>query len=86
MPEVKFSEEELVELRNVQQAVNDILIRLGQLEMNRINLELTRKDAELEYLKLMDAQKSLAKKLSDKYGNGVVDPVTGIFNPTEQTS
>ena len=83
MAEIKFTEEELVELRSVQQTINDILIKLGQLEMNQINLNLSKEDTKSDYLKLMDVQKELAKKLSDKYGNGIVDPVTGIFNPTE---
>lgn len=85
MAEIKFTDDELVELRNVQQSINDILIKLGQLEINRINLDLSRKEIELEYIKNMEIQRDLAKRLSDKYGNGVVDPVTGIFSPTVPT-
>jgi DNA mismatch repair ATPase MutS len=83
MSAIKFTEAELEELRSVQQQVNDIIIKLGQLEMNRINLDVSKKDSESVYLNLLSVQKDLAKKLSEKYGNGIVDPTTGIFNPTQ---
>jgi hypothetical protein len=82
--EVKFAQEELVELNAMQQKVSDILIQFGQHELQRINLENSKKVLEAKYAELMKHQNELAQKLSDKYGPGVVDPSTGIFTSSQK--
>ena len=37
---------------------------------------------EKEYKTLQQTERDLVKKLNEKYGQGQLDPVTGVFTPT----
>ena len=78
---IKFTDIELKELQTIQQKLSDVLVKLGQFELQRINLQNSKKKVEEEYSLLLLEQNELAKKLNDKYGPGVVDPKTGVFVP-----
>jgi hypothetical protein len=82
--EIKFTEKELQDLNGIQQKVSELLIKFGQHELQRINLDNSKKTLEAEYADLLTQQAQLASSLNDKYGPGVVDPTTGIFIPNKQ--
>lgn len=79
--EIKFTDEELKELTEVQQSVSDILIKFGQYHLQQITLDNSKKSLEEEYSNLVVKQSELAQRLNSKYGPGVVDPTTGVFTP-----
>ena len=47
------------------------------------NLEEAEIKLEADYISLQDEEKKLVKDLSKKYGQGSLDPKTGVFTPTE---
>lgn len=85
---IKFTEEEMKELKEHQDAVSNIILQFGQLEIEKMliekrkeELENLRKSLETKFSENTEKEKVLASKLSDKYGPGVLDPSTGIFTP-----
>ena len=92
MSEIKFTEEELKTIRELQQRSSDLINKFGQLSIAKINLEKQSEQieeqefqlhSELETLK-KDESKSI-ENINEKYGAGTLDPGTGIFTPNVET-
>lgn len=79
----QFSNEEITQLRNLQAEIQQVTIQFGQFHLAKLRLE------EQEVLlkdKLSELQKqelTLAKSLSNKYGEGSLDIETGTFTPSK---
>ena len=92
MAEIKFTEEEMVELKALQDEFSNAILQLGQLNVEEINLRNAterlldaRNQLENSYKELLKKEKVLAEKLNARYGAGVLDPKTGIFTPAPKT-
>jgi|TARA_Y100000592_G_C5336220_1_gene251983 hypothetical protein len=81
--EIKFTDEELKKLQDVKQTYERLTINLGQLGMQRINLEMQEKALKDKLDKLMETERELAKTFSTKYGQGQLDINTGKFTPVK---
>ena len=81
--EIKFTDEELKKLQDVKQTYERLTINLGQLGMQRINLEMQEKALKDNLDKLMETERELAKTFSTKYGQGQLDINTGKFTPVK---
>ena len=88
--EVKFSEEELKELGDLQNSYQEKQGLLGQLSVQRILLnqqieaiETRQTELEGEYEEVQQTERDLVQKLNEKYGPGQLDPQTGVFTPIE---
>ena len=87
MPEeVKFTEEELTQVQNIQKSYANVQNQFGQLKLAQIRLD---KDE----IQLVDALKSIQEEenkflegITEKYGQGSLNPETGVFTPTENKS
>ena len=87
--EVKFSEDELQSLQNLQTGYQEKQAMLGQIAVQRIvvsqqmdALEARQVELEGEYGNVQEEERELVKKLNDKYGPGTLDPQSGVFTPT----
>tara|TARA_R100001377_G_C3085906_1_gene74068 strand:- start:159 stop:485 length:327 start_codon:yes stop_codon:yes gene_type:complete len=87
--EIKFSEEELKELGELQQSYQEKQAALGQIAVQKILLNqqleaIDNRQVELEagYETVQQSERDLVKKLNDKYGPGQLDPQSGVFTPT----
>jgi protein subunit release factor A len=87
--EVKFTEEELQELQNLQNGYQEKQSILGQLAVQRIlldqqsdALETRKTEVEVEYEGIQQTERDLVQTLNEKYGPGSLDPQTGVFTPT----
>jgi len=85
---IKFTNEEMAKIRAIQQVYNEITMRLGQLVMQRVQLESQLAQLDMEtsvikdrFLKTQEEEKEIAKTLQTKYGDGVLNPETGEFRP-----
>ncbi len=83
-----LTETELNSLRRIQNDYLTILTELGNKDIQIFNLnsEVSRlydeKDKLLDNYKLIKQEEDkLGKLLSDKYGNGRIDPISGEFIP-----
>ena len=88
--EVKFSEEELKELGDLQTSYQEKQGLLGQLSVQRIllnqqieGLETRQTELEGEYEEVQQTERDLVQKLNEKYGPGQLDPQTGVFTPIQ---
>ena len=88
--EIKFSEDELKNLKELQEGYVETQTKFGQLSIARLNLreqaeELGRLEEETKtkFDELRTKEKSIAENLTEKYGQGSLDPTTGVFTPTE---
>ena len=87
--EMKFSEEELQSLQDLQNNYQEKQMVLGQLSVQRIllnqqseALEVRTTEIEQEYQNVQQEERDLVAKLNEKYGPGQLDPATGVFTPT----
>jgi len=68
--EKQLTPEELQEIKTLQDQVQQVTMQLGTLEVKKIQLKES-------ILGLQKSEEQLARKLSDKYGNGTLDIDTG---------
>ena len=90
---VKFTDEELSSLQELQNTYASISTQFGQVKVSRINLEkqienLDDAENQLEqsWEENRQTESDLVKSLNEKYGAGSLNPTTGEFipNPTEE--
>lgn len=88
--EIKFTDEELESVSSYQKQYTEIQLGFGQIEMtrNRLDDQYESLDKSMEDLrtKLSDIQKeerSFIDSINKKYGDGVLNPETGVFVPNK---
>jgi len=84
----KFTEEEIVKIKDVQKQYLSVQQALGGLEVSRIRIE-QQLDATIQaqdelrgkFIEIQETEKELIQGLNDKYGEGTLNPETGEFTP-----
>ena len=91
--ETKFSEEELKNIQNIADTYSSLQTELGNLGVQKILVDeriqaIQKREEEIreEWKKTQLSEQELVKTLSDKYGEGTLDPKTGNFIPTETSN
>ena len=86
--DIKFTEEEMKSLRDLQDSYTQKQAELGQVSVQRIllnqqleNLDQRQSQLETEYVQIQQTEQDLVKKLNEKYGPGQLDPESGVFTP-----
>ena len=89
--QIKFTEEEMKTLRGLQDSYTEKQSELGHLSVQRIllNQQLDALDErqtflENEYKKIQQRETDFVKTLNNKYGQGQLDPDTGVFTPNKK--
>ena len=87
---VKFSEEELGNIKAVRDRYSELKSRLGDLKVQRIlidsqyeALDNAEEQTQKEYKEALQSEQKLVTDLDNKYGRGNLDLTTGIFTPFE---
>ena len=87
--EVKFTDDELKSLQDLQTNYQEKQAALGQLSVQRIlvnqqmeTLDIRQDELETEYTAVQQEERDLVQGLNEKYGPGQLDPQTGIFTST----
>ena len=84
MPEeVKFTEEELKQVQNIQVSYQNVQNNFGQLKLAQIRLDNQEVDLENMLKSIQDEEKKFLDGITDKYGQGSLNPETGVFTPVE---
>jgi len=88
--QIKFTEEEMSKIKEVQQEYQQKTAVFGQLSFQKFQIERqldTASSAEValkkEIIDLEQQERALVKELNDKYGAGTLDPQTGEFKPAQ---
>ena len=84
MPEeVKFTEEELTQVQNIQKSYQNVQTQFGQLKLAQIRLDEQEVDLEEALKSIQSEEKTFLDGITDKYGQGTLNPETGVFTPVE---
>ena len=85
---IKFTEDEMGKIQEVQKEYQQKTAVFGQLSFQKFQIERqleTASSAEValkkEIIDLEQQERALVKELNDKYGAGTLDPQTGEFSP-----
>ena len=89
--EVKFTEEELQSLNDLQVKYNTITNQFGQLAIAKLNLEKQTEVVNDQEFKLQEEleqareqEQEILNDITEKYGPGQLDPQSGVFTPTTE--
>ena len=87
--EVKFTDDELKSLQELQTNYGEKQNVLGQLAVQKIllnqqidALNIRTEEVETEYQTVQQEERDIVKTLNEKYGPGQLDPKTGVFTPS----
>jgi predicted FMN-binding regulatory protein PaiB len=87
MPEeVKFTEEELKQVQDIQVNYQDIQNQFGQLKLAQIRLDEQEVDLEQGLKDIQSKEKTFLDTITKKYGQGTLNPETGVFTSIENKS
>ena len=88
--DIKYTEDEMTSLKQLQEDYTTKQEQLGQISVQRIllnqqidSLQQRQEQLEKEYVEVQQREQGLVKTLNDKYGQGQLDPNTGVFTPTK---
>jgi len=88
--EVKFTEEELKQVQNFQVEYSNVTTKLGQLSLSKLRIrnQADAVDSEYEstinnFKKLQEDENSFLESITKKYGDGSLNPETGVFTPNK---
>ena len=76
-----FTPEELNQLKELRSEIGKLTAQMGQLYINKIKLEEAELKLKKELVTIEKKETNIAKTLSDKYGKGSIDLVSGTFTP-----
>ena len=84
--DIKFTEDEMTSLKQLQEDYTTKQEQLGQISVQRIllnqqidSLQQRQEQLEKEYVEVKQRELGLVKPLNDKYGQGQVDLERGVF-------
>ena len=87
---ITFSEEEMKQLQDIQQGYVSIQAQFGQLKMAMLKLDEQAKRMNEQEITIeenlkshQDKEKKFLDGITDKYGQGTLNPDTGVFTPDE---
>ena len=80
--EVKFTEEELTQVQNIQKSYATVQNQFGQLKMAQIRSDEQEVELEESLKSIQDDEKKFLDGITEKYGEGTLNPETGVFTPT----
>jgi len=81
--EVKFTEEELARVQNIQKSYANVQNQFGQLKLAQIRLDEQEVELEESLKSIQDDEKKFLDGITEKYGQGTLNPETGEFTPNK---
>ena len=78
---IKFTEEELTEIRDLQQLFNTVVYQAGQVSLEKLALEKKEDQVEANFDEIKRREQELVSKLTTTYGQGKINLETGEFLP-----
>ena len=84
MPEeVKFNEEELEQIQDIQKSYMNIQNSFGQVKLAILRLEQQELDLEDKLKEVQEKESKFLDSITEKYGEGSLNPETGVFTPNK---
>lgn len=82
---VKFTEEELAEIKELQNLFNTVIYQAGQTYLEKAAFEKREKQIEANFNEVRRQEQELVSKLTDTYGQGKINLETGEFMSVSTT-
>jgi len=89
--QIKFTDEELQRFADLQAKYQKNVVKMGQLQLKKYmiddeiaKLKEDESNVKKEYVELQSEEDSLLNDINKKYGEGNLDPKTGIFTPVKK--
>jgi 5-hydroxyisourate hydrolase-like protein (transthyretin family) len=68
-----ITEEELKELKDLQQAKQSLIYALGELEYEKLRLDAQKQTLELQFNQVVQGEYEISQRISEKYGDNKID-------------
>ena len=81
---IKFTEDELKEIQNLQTSYNQITMALGQNTIAKHNIEAREEALKTTLEDTRKKEQEMAQSLNEKYGKGSLDIESGVFTPSSE--
>ena len=88
--EVKFTEEELKQVGDIQVSYANTTNKFGQLSLAKLRLSQQEKSLDNEhellsktFAKIQEDEQKFLDGITEKYGQGSLNPETGVFTPNK---
>ena len=82
----KFTEEELKQVKNIQTSYANVQNQFGQLKLAQLRLDNDEVALEDGLKSIQDEEKKFLDGITKKYGQGSLNPETGVFTPSETST
>lgn len=79
----KLSQEQLQQIKLIQQKHQSVVQELGEIEITKLQLKKRQQTAQQYLEDLLEEQQTLAQELEDAFGKGSVNIETGEFTAFE---
>ena len=80
---LKFQDEEVKSLKDIQSEMDQVIIRFGQIAINREALSSQENQLRTQLSELKGKENTLAQSLTEKYGKGTFDLENNEFTPVD---
>ena len=77
--EIKFTPEEMTSVSSIKSSFEELTFKFGQIELEMQNLELEKTKLKEEFVSLKANESKVISDITAKYGDGTLDPETGVF-------
>jgi len=81
--ETKFTEDELKKVQNIQKSYASVQNQFGQLKLAQIRLDSQEVDLEDSLKSIQTEEQKFLDGITKKYGQGSLNPDTGVFTPNK---
>ena len=82
----KLTEQEINNVSAILETYQQITSQLGQIKIQRFNLDQLEKQLEAEYFETQTKEKNQMEELEKKYGQGILDLNTKTFTKKQENS
>lgn len=75
----RLSQEQLQQIKLIQQKHQSVVQELGEIEIAKLQLQKRQQAAQQYFEDLLEEQQTIAQEIEDTFGKGSVDTETGEF-------
>lgn len=80
----KLSQQQLQQIKTIQQNNQAVIQELGEIEIAKLQLKKRQQIAQQYFEDLLQQQQTVAQEIEDTFGKGTVDIETGEFTALKQ--
>lgn len=77
----KLSQQQLQQIKSIQQKNQSVVQELGEIEILKLQLKKRQQTAQQYLEDLLQEQQTVAQEIEDTFGKGSIDIETGEFTP-----